>query len=539
MIIQCTACETKYRLNLSKVPAGRAFVKCRKCGTPVYISGQAEPQEQIPPVLPPDPGWDGGGSAAAEAPSGYSEPPGSKHPVTCPRCGSRYRVAGEILANPKTQLKCTRCDHLFRPGLEGVAGTGRVIPPGVPQGMPSMPGGGDMPLPDESRLNVMFDDLREDQPPPMANRPRAAQPAAAAKPAKSSKPTSPRFEPGGDLNPESAYLEAISLGGEEPAPEGYSSGLAPVPDSQKYKFFLKPGTPPPAAGGKAERPFAEHFAAAQAAQPAPTRTPQDRPGPNWETLASQSSPSHETEGLDDPDHHGWDDAELPHPEHFAGLSGQVSSHTRPGQGAPGGSPQASQVSPEAAVAALTGSAPRVVRQPLWPVWLAAVVLLTGGLGWGAKMYLAPPLPHPQLMVGGGELPLQFTGEPRQHLVKNSETGRNLLVLSGDLRLQAASKKPVGWVEVRVIALRDGLVVGEGRAYAGNVLPDEDIKRFTLRAIRASAGYRNGQRDINVSIPPGGSIPYQVILDGITTPVDRVETQVLGYLQDGRQVYPNP
>ncbi len=37
MLIQCQSCNSKYRLNLERIPSRRSFIKCKKCNGPIYI----------------------------------------------------------------------------------------------------------------------------------------------------------------------------------------------------------------------------------------------------------------------------------------------------------------------------------------------------------------------------------------------------------------------------------------------------------------------------------------------------------------------
>ena len=51
MLIQCHSCNTKYRLNLERIPKRKTFVRCKNCGTPIYID-PTEEEETVSGVIP-------------------------------------------------------------------------------------------------------------------------------------------------------------------------------------------------------------------------------------------------------------------------------------------------------------------------------------------------------------------------------------------------------------------------------------------------------------------------------------------------------
>src|SRR5690242_9545859 len=100
MLIQCQSCTHKFRLNLERLPARKTFVRCKNCGTPIYIHGEEDdiaPVSGLPdtvtvpesmvesPVIPP---WVAGMPL---------EPAPDTVMVTCPNCESRYRMPAEPL----------------------------------------------------------------------------------------------------------------------------------------------------------------------------------------------------------------------------------------------------------------------------------------------------------------------------------------------------------------------------------------------------------------------------------------------------------
>ena len=47
MLIQCQACNSKYRLNLERIPNRKTFIKCKKCNAPIYIDPQDDPGQEV------------------------------------------------------------------------------------------------------------------------------------------------------------------------------------------------------------------------------------------------------------------------------------------------------------------------------------------------------------------------------------------------------------------------------------------------------------------------------------------------------------
>ena len=319
MVIQCPACTTKYRLNLESIPNRKTFVKCRNCGTPIYIDPPADAAaaatrpppaaSQIPPPAP------------SKADTAQSE-------VACPQCGTRYRVPTEALGKAGVRLKCTHCGNVFTPpGRRGAAPT-PLEPESVPRPPPpasaptreffpvvesdldsAAPMDRPMPIPDDQQLEGMFDDLR-DRNTPFAAEPKPSQPKAPTRAPPSAEPpvqpsvqpvaalapapsldeeaeqstetlipadldrlgdgaaasTRPKRPSASAFSPEQAYLEAISLDDDTPL-KPVRPPRGSVPPDQKYRFFLKPGALP------------EEPAAPPAPKPAATRVPTPKAPP--------------------------------------------------------------------------------------------------------------------------------------------------------------------------------------------------------------------------------------------------------------------
>ena len=174
MVIQCTSCQTKYRLNLERIPNRKTFVKCRGCGTPIYIDPPAEEPQPfavsgVPSAATPaamrdatSPTMAAGAALDAESPI-----------IACPNCATRYRLPAAAMSRPNAKMKCTRCGNVFTAGGGGAEARTHRVPPAASDGRDFFPGAGEeadrmdgslerpMPIPDDSELDGMFDDFRE------------------------------------------------------------------------------------------------------------------------------------------------------------------------------------------------------------------------------------------------------------------------------------------------------------------------------------------------------------------------------------------
>jgi predicted Zn finger-like uncharacterized protein len=237
MLIQCQSCATRYRVDLARLPRRKTFIRCKNCGTPIYLDPDLEGAETAPGApLPPGgtfvPGATAGlalhgsgaaglatrGAAGAGAylPPQAGEPGGGEAPhahdgelVQCPQCRSRYRVPASALQRPHIKLKCSVCAHVFAPSAAE-------------------------PAEGEEGLDSLFDGLRA----------TPAGPGAAGARLTDGAVNRLQGAPGGgafapepeELDPELAYLDAVALEGEEaPGP-----AVGKVPEDQKYQLFLKP-----------------------------------------------------------------------------------------------------------------------------------------------------------------------------------------------------------------------------------------------------------------------------------------------------------
>ena len=179
MLIQCHSCTSKFRLNLDRFPRRKTFVRCRNCGAPIYIDAT----EDIDGSAAGAAALSGGGAAeqdaedaglqfheemaeriAGEMMGGLMDAiPDEEDPtsvVDCPTCDARYHVPPETLARSSLKLKCSRCGEVFAAYAPGAAAP-EFYPRAVSAEGEDLEGP-PMPVPDEGRLDSMFDDLRSD-----------------------------------------------------------------------------------------------------------------------------------------------------------------------------------------------------------------------------------------------------------------------------------------------------------------------------------------------------------------------------------------
>ena len=568
MIIQCTSCHTKYRLNLETLPNHKTFVKCRHCGTPIFL-------ETAPPAAKsqPTPAGFGAPPQATAFQTSTSQTPGDTEIVACERCGTRYRVPAHVLHGGAAKLKCTRCAHVFAPpqthspaaAAQKAPGLGPIIPPqAVGQSRPPVsppprqaPGedlrvipphfypppasgqeppeakGKTMPLPDESRMSALFDDLQGESA-------RPASPTGYPKPHPQGFGLGPDFGPEAQHDPEQAYLEAISLEDETGQMEPLTEpNLAPVPPTQRYRFFLNPKV----SKGQQVKPPPDKAAPQAPPQPAAQSKPppveeelvldrmahlRDESPPPREDKRGKASPKHDPEADHFPspeaweqDHSaktrpGWED-DIPSPEQFVASQGpgfSLGKNLGHGQRWPGANLRA----------AITAS--------------LVALLLAGGSGWAWALH--------QGLLGGkrfhtlpaNQMALTFSQPPSGRFVANIPSRNRLYVIAGVVK-NDRKDETVGLLKIRGVALQNNQPLGDAVAFAGNLLTDQELANWDLGAIRAFHGYPSGRRDANLAVHGGGEIPFQIVIPNLDGTVTSAQAEMISFAIQDKMVYVHP
>ncbi len=519
MLIQCQSCNSKYRLNLERIPNRKTFIKCKKCNAPIYI----DPQEDLPPDPQVEPSAAPGGNGGD----------GELVVLHCDNCDARYRVPRQPLHKPGLKLKCSACGHKFSvppefaeappppsAGEEGPPASQEFSPSGGPPSEPPVTERGEqpMPLPDDSRVAGMFDDLQVNPP---AAAPRGAwgtsgeDPASLDAPPGESSLTNP-------LDADRAYLEAVSFGDEGRL--GPSIGGGTIPDKQKYSFFLKPGEPPadvPPPALDEEEAFAEGMSSEL----------QDAP-PFVAPLAAGA----EDDGKAPADH-AWDapveppplDAEAAQDPEIAGAMGI--DHNLPAV-------QAESSSSGATNPPVQGHEVRGdVEKRRFRLLAAAIVLaVLLSVGWGAALLVQPGPSSGYALQAGAPSELAVSPTRGGYFVTNKPSGEKLYVLTGEIVNHFGTGDKVGWIRLAGMVYANGQPLHNGQGYAGNLLNEGQLATWALPAIAAYYGYGNGRNDVNFRIPEGKAVPYQIVLRGVKQPIERSEARVISFLRQGRPVY---
>ncbi|MCH8842637.1 MAG: zinc-ribbon domain-containing protein [SAR324 cluster bacterium] len=243
-------------MNLERIPSRRTFVKCKNCGTPIFIDPPHDETGASATVSEPSSGVSTAGARRAQI------SPGQQTIVGCPQCGTRYHLPPKVLERPGAKLKCGRCGHLFTPSTEesavrpapaepaeaGTHGPEIYPAPGVAGEIPpEEPSERSFPVPDQSTMDGMFEDVREQSPPfpPPQTTPEPApissevpEIPSPAEPQIFEKKTAARAPQSEQFDPERAYLEAISFEDGDVPRSTRHRGTVPMP--HKERFFLKP-----------------------------------------------------------------------------------------------------------------------------------------------------------------------------------------------------------------------------------------------------------------------------------------------------------
>ncbi|MBI4082084.1 MAG: zinc-ribbon domain-containing protein [Candidatus Lambdaproteobacteria bacterium] len=570
MLIQCQSCNTKYRLNLESIPKRKSFVKCKRCGTPIFIDPGQEAAPGAGSAPEPAPGGISGTilgaipGAATNAAGMAARPVEDPALVICENCGARYRVPLETLRRDRIRLKCSQCNHVFEPRPAQVGATPvlaaaaaatrvppveppaapvapepvpppppppeRAVPPaaasvppadfypppaveepgaGAPAPAPTIQSGAaaperaappaplrerEMPLPDEARLESLFDDLKSE---PVEPKPGAEERAAPAESA------------------ERAYLDATSLSDDEPfrPPE-----RGTIPAEQRSRYFLdpqsfrKPGTEPDlpalpdlagladlAEGEQAEEERGAEELRVEAGSAAAVAALDERlpavlePGPA-ETEAELPMP-------------------LPMPKDDAGTRERKVVE---GQDATG----------------------RRERRVFWSLLAAGVLTLVLALLWGIWVSQLPRHDQTYTVEQGQPHQLALPAKLEGHYVHNVAAGQRLFVVTGDLTNLFGSGDSIGWVRLRGQAWGSPAEAQPltTTSFIGNVLDDQQLGTWELGAIRAYYGFNNGRNDANYDIPSGKRVPFQLAFFAAEKDIVRTEAAVISYILGGKPVY---
>jgi predicted Zn finger-like uncharacterized protein len=542
MLIQCHSCNTKYRLNLERMPKRKTFVRCKNCGTPIFID-PTEESEAPAGVLPPQEG----GIASAEPAQGARADQSGPVPevaetpalVACPECQARYRVPQRALQRREIKLKCTQCGLIFPPPAQfrqpapvqpvpGLYEPGAPLrPAGEPALYPHPPfglegdegpaGAPEMPVPDDGRVEHLFDDLQVD-PSLLGARPSPRPDGESLPPEEElgriADSVFAQEEPALD-DPEQAYLEAVDFR-DSHLPQG-PPRRAGVPDDQKYRFFLNPKEY--AGEGQASDP------------PLPPETDEGGLpplGPPPERPAMGAQPSASVEGPASPETEPSSPAREKPVEDLPPLPTVQESK-----------PSVEDLSKKREIVA--GQEPRGLGEFRLQISVVAGVLaiLLVAVVWGYRLASTPSRTAPYILQQGMDHHLVMDQKLEGHYVMNQTSGKRLFVVNGTLRNQFDPQDKIRWIRIKGTAYADPAgsePLETVTVYAGNRLDDTQLTAWTLEAIRGHYGYTNGANDTNFDVPAGASLPYQLVFMGADKPVARTVAQVDSYRRNGESVY---
>ena len=514
MLIQCQSCNTKYRLNLERIPKRKTFVRCKSCGTPIYIDPTEEDAGSgavIPPgatvEVPGDPPVDTSARATVIPPEGAPAPSQAvaqgPDSVSCPQCSARYRLPESSRNRPGVKLKCSQCNHVFPatagatqeaaawdaqpPAAAPMAAGSDPLPP--PSGTPTMP------VPDVGQMDSMFDDLR-----PQAGGWADQQTSGLPQPDDSLGDVGGKPFAGEDhlLDPEDAYEEAVDLGHvEQPA-----ANRGKVPDAQKYKLFLNPNEYQGSRNQMAEE-----------------NKPGDLPPLDGVHEDTDLPP------LDDPALDSAASAQTP----VATLPGKVNE--------PYDYDKFKQKREKE-----LNLPPRNLlseKKRMMLLVAAAVLILAVSAGWGVWLQGRQMGGEAFSMQSGQPHQLQMDSDLKGVYITNKPSGKRLFVVTGEVVNNFEAASEIRWIQLKGMVYKEGdesATMGTASAYAGNLLDEKQLAGWELDAIQAYYGYTNGREDKNYNIPQGAKVPYQLVFTDMREQVGRTMAQVVSYHRGGQAVY---
>lgn len=487
MIIECGSCNSRFRLDESRITGRGARVRCRKCGEPITVmkADAAAPQE---PALAPD-GLDLR-SIVREA---------MESPAPAPQ-----REAGpEGLPGPRTDL-------------EGAAAGAGAETEGAP------PAAGDQardepPRPEPPSAAGPTVDFRADEELSFPSPGRDVTPAGAAAPpesdaaARTGAQTAETASAGFMMTTADSldFLKADYDQGEKKAALDISGSLriAPAPGSDEGKVAppLGPsGAPPP--------------------PPPPTEPP--------------SQPVEIRGGPETPAAGGGEGAETASARGFAGSAEAASAAAaaeavKAAAAPPRGTVAAPPSFPPPRAAAEPVRPPEVRRKPVGKkpalkrrqssqlvrpsvvlLLLLFVVLAGGGAYLGftpeGQTILRGLVPQIEsLLPGGGKSVSRYTVGGLVGYYEGSAAAGPMFVIKGQVTNEGGMRK--AGVRVHATLLDAGNAkIAEKTAYAGNVLAMDVLRKAARAKIEEAMANPVGGGLANIDIPPGKSVPFMVV-----------------------------
>lgn len=216
-----------------------------------------------------------------------------------------------------------------------------------------------------------------------------------------------------------------------------------------------------------------------------------------------------------------------------------------GEEAPPAEVKKTEDRPVTAPAEEVAALPRAKKRQAWTpirigLYLALLVLVLGGV----YLYLFPQIgeqvlnlfyskgpekaitaekkPAPPAPAGG----VNFS-EVRERFLKNLIVGGDILVIQGTAVNDFDYS--VSKVKVRGKILDNaGKILGETEVYAGNILTDEELMKWTEKEILEDLSKPEGSDVSNVSIAPKGKIPFMVTFINPPKEVDEFIIELVGF-----------
>lgn len=508
MLIQCQSCNSKYRLNLERIPSRKSFIKCKKCSGPIYIDPRedavheddAGPEFQHPAEIQR-------GGASGLGADGLA-------PVTCTNCGARYRVPLEQLAKRGLKLKCTNCDNMF-PVPQGLVANDQAEPlpeergggAAPPDFYPSVEDSGEqvtaadeqqMPLPGDARVSTMFDDLKVDL--------GAGQSIAGGDPASLDAP--PMAPPDdGASDPERAYLEAVSFTDDGSPP--VMPGKGSLSGDKKYRFFMKPDVE-----GK------EHMADGKG--------PEDNDLPPLDDADQALAKEVETDVQGEPPFVPPLESEGTQTVAEEGETDQLTALPAIRE-----EPKPEHPNPPVPGQELSAEKENLRYRMLW-VAVAAVLLIAAAWGWW--LWNLPGDSEGYVLRDGSPAEFKISNTRKGYFITNKPSGERLYVLTGEVVNGFDGADQVGWIRLKGTAVGRGNATRESYSYIGNLLNNNQLATWALPAIKAYYGYLNGRDDGNFQIAKGKRLPFQIVLAGVRQPINQIATELVSYQRRGLPVY---
>jgi|GEM_PF-5097707 len=122
--------------------------------------------------------------------------------------------------------------------------------------------------------------------------------------------------------------------------------------------------------------------------------------------------------------------------------------------------------------------------------------------------------------------ITFNRSDQNHYFRENNEAGNILIITGKVRNSYPDKR--SFIRLRGYLLGDdGRTLADRFIYAGNILPEEELKNLPVKEIYARLSVKGGQNGRNLNIESGGEIPFMFVFDKLPSGMSEYRIDPVG------------